>query len=63
MDKAVIDIFLVTYNRENYLRESIASILKQTYKEFNLIILDNCSTDHTTQVVNSFFDSRIKYTS
>ena len=61
MDKAVIDIFLVTYNRENYLRESIASILKQTYKEFNLIILDNCSTDHTTQVVNSFFDSRIKY--
>lgn len=61
MNNAVIDIFVVTYNRANYLKKSIKSILDQTYHKFNLIIIDNCSTDNTKQIVNEFHDSRIQY--
>ncbi|MBQ6815002.1 MAG: glycosyltransferase family 2 protein [Lachnospiraceae bacterium] len=57
----IVDVFIVTYNRANYLRESINSVLKQTYKEFDLIILDNCSNDNTREVVEEFSDDRIKY--
>ena len=56
-----LQVFLVTYNRADYLKESIASILKQTYSEFELVILDNCSTDHTEKIVSQFCDGRIKY--
>lgn len=61
MNKSIVDIFLVTYNRAEYLGKSIKSILDQSYSAFNLIILDNCSTDHTETVVESFDDSRIHY--
>lgn len=56
-----VDIFICTYNRAKYLKESIESVLNQTYKNFNLIILDNCSTDDTEDVVKSFSDERLKY--
>ena len=49
------------YNGERYLRESIESILNQTYKEFEFVIYDDCSTDHTSEIIKSYADSRIVY--
>lgn len=49
------------YNGERYLREAIESILKQTYKDFEFVIYDDCSTDHTPEIIKSYTDSRIVY--
>ena len=54
-----LTIALTTYNRPNFLQESIKSILNQTFKDFDLVILDNGSTNETTSVIYSFNDSRI----
>jgi glycosyltransferase involved in cell wall biosynthesis len=59
--KPTVTVFIPTYNRAEFLRESIASVLEQTYEEFELLISDNASTDHTQEVVRSFKDSRIRY--
>lgn len=56
-----VDVFLPTYNRAGFLEEMITSILQQTFTNFNLIILDNGSTDNTTEVVDRFKDSRLYY--
>lgn len=56
-----LTVYITTYNRANYLKESIESVLAQTYKDFSLVVLDNCSTDNTEEVVKSFNDSRLCY--
>lgn len=56
-----LNIYITTYNRADMLRNSIQSVLNQTFKEFDLYVLDNCSTDHTRDVVKSFSDSRVNY--
>jgi len=57
-----ISVILTTYNRaKKYLPKAIKSVLNQTFKDFELIIVDDGSTDNTTEVVRSFKDSRIKY--
>ncbi len=52
---------VLTYNRAHMLRETIDSILNQTLKDFELIIVDNYSTDNTEEVVRSYNDKRIRY--
>lgn len=60
-DNHLITIFITTYNRADYLKECIESVLNQTYRDFGLFILDNASTDNTNDIVNMFKDERIKY--
>lgn len=55
-------VILVTYNSSRYLEESISSVLDQTYKNFELIIVDDGSTDKTKSIIKKFKDKRIKYT-
>ncbi len=57
-----IDILMATYNGEKYLRQQIDSILNQTFKEFNLIICDDCSKDNTWKILEEYKekDDRIK---
>jgi glycosyltransferase involved in cell wall biosynthesis len=50
-----------TYNRANFLCEAVVSVLGQTFQDFELIIADNHSGDHTEDVVTSFKDDRIRY--
>lgn len=59
----MVSIVLVTYNRAARLRLSIQDILNQTFKDFELIICDDCSTDSTPEICREFEkrDSRIKY--
>ncbi len=48
------------YNSSKFIRESIASVLKQTYKNIELIIIDDVSTDNSINIINEFNDTRIK---
>ena len=53
--------FLMTaYNAETYIRESIQSVLSQSYKDFILLIIDDASTDSTAEIIASFKDPRIQ---
>ena len=61
MEDKLVSVIIPTYNRAEMLREAIESVLCQTYENFELLILDNCSPDHTPDVVASFNDPRIKY--
>ncbi|OGV25862.1 MAG: hypothetical protein A3F18_02795 [Legionellales bacterium RIFCSPHIGHO2_12_FULL_37_14] len=58
---ALVSVILLTYNRADWLQVAIESTLAQTYAHFELLILDNCSTDHTSEVVAKFHDPRIRY--
>lgn len=50
-----------TFNQADYIGASIQSVLNQTYKNIELIIIDNFSTDATEDVVKTFVDERINY--
>lgn len=59
----LISVILPTFNREAYLAESVQSILNQSFKDFELIVVDDGSTD-STQTLMDFFckkDKRVKY--
>ena len=57
-----VDILLATYNGEKYLSEQIESILNQTYKEFQLLISDDGSSDKTREIIEKYSkkDKRVK---
>ena len=58
----LVSIIMPSYNTASYIAESIQSVIDQTYKEWELIIVDDCSTDNTDEVVKQFSDdSRIRY--
>ncbi len=57
----LVSILMLTYNRANFIGEAIASVIAQTYTNFELIIIDDGSSDDTAAVIESFKDSRIHY--
>lgn len=56
-----VSIVLPTYNGSSYIRQSIESCLKQTYKNIELLIVDDGLTDETPNIIKSYKDKRIKY--
>ena len=50
-DKPLVTISMVTYNQENYIRESIRSVLSQTYEPLEIVISDDHSTDRTWEII------------
>jgi glycosyltransferase involved in cell wall biosynthesis len=57
----IISVIMPVYNGEKYLVEAIDSILNQTFTDFEFIILNDCSTDKTEEIIFSYNDSRIRY--
>jgi len=56
-----VTVILPTYNRAELLKAAIEGILRQTYSNFELIVVDDGSTDRTEEVARSFADDRIRY--
>ncbi len=56
-----VSVVIPTYNRSEKLKRAVKSVLNQTYPHFELIIVDDNSTDDTKEVVNEFQDHRIRY--
>lgn len=59
--KPLVSVIINTYNSATYLGDAIRSVLASDYKNFELIVWDNQSTDNTKNLVGSFKDDRIKY--
>jgi len=55
----LISVVIPTYNHADFLEIAIKSVLEQTYQNFEVVIIDNHSKDHTDEVVDSFNDDRI----
>lgn len=60
MSKPRVSILLPVYNGEPYLRDSVQSVLQQTFSDFELLIWDDGSTDNSWEIVTSFLDNRIR---
>ena len=57
----LVSILICTYNRSAWLKRAINSVLAQDFIHFELIIIDDCSSDDTSAVVNAYKDERIRY--
>ena len=56
-----VSVVIPTFNRAGFLRAAISSVLDQTYQDFEIIVVDDASTDNTRKVVTAFNDERIRY--
>ncbi len=55
-----VNVIMAVFNGEQYLQEAIESILRQTFDNFEFVIIDDGSTDKTVEILNRFSDERIK---
>ena len=60
-NQPLVSIIMNCYNGETYLRESINSVLEQTYENWELIFWDNRSEDQSAEIFKSYKDQRLKY--
>jgi len=60
MKKPLVSIMMPAYNAGKYIRRAIESVLVQTYENWELIIVDDCSTDNTYEIAASYKDRRIR---
>ena len=61
MTEPLVSICIPTYNRANFIAKAIDSALGQTYKNIEVIVVDNASTDNTEKIVKAYDDPRLKY--
>ena len=61
MKKPVVSVLMTVYNHEKYVKESIKSILNQSLKNFELIVINNGSTDRSKNVIINLKDKKIKF--
>ena len=54
----LVDIILPNYNKENFLEETINSVLKQNFNNWKLFIIDNCSTDGSKKIIETFTSNK-----
>ena len=55
-----VSVITPTYNSEKFIKETLESIINQTHKNLEVLVVDDCSKDNTIEIVKSFNDSRIK---
>jgi glycosyltransferase involved in cell wall biosynthesis len=55
-----VSVIMAAYNAEKYLKEAIGSILSQTLSDFELIVVNDCSTDRTSEILRSYDDARMR---
>lgn len=60
LDLGLVSVIMPNYNGAKYIKETIESVLAQTYQNWELIIVDDCSTDNSVEIIESFDDKRIR---
>ena len=60
-DNICVTVLMSVYNDSKYLNNSVRSILNQSYKDFEFLIIDDGSTDNAEEIISGFNDSRIRY--
>lgn len=60
LDYGLVSIIMPAYNGEQYILDSIESVVSQSYENWELLVIDDCSTDGTRNIVRSLGDSRIR---
>lgn len=62
MNQPLVSVLMPCFNAEKYIEESLYSILNQTYKNIEVIAINDCSTDNTAEILNNIakYDSRVK---
>lgn len=61
MERPLVSVVMPSYNHERYVAKAIESVLKQTYTNFELIIVDDASEDRTADIIQQYKDLRIKF--
>lgn len=59
MPAPLVTVLMTVYNGERYLHASLQSVLNQTFKDFEFLIINDCSTDDSVKIIESFNDKRI----
>ena len=59
--KNLVSVIMNCRNGQEYLKESIDSVINQTYKNWELIFVDNASSDNSKDIFNQYNDKRMKY--
>jgi len=60
-NQPLVTVLLPVYNGAQYITETLDSLLSQSFKDFEILLIDDCSTDNTEEIVKSIKDPRIKY--
>ena len=60
MANAKLTVLMSVFNGERFLKKAVGSVLSQTFSDFEFLILDDCSTDNTWNILTNFHDSRIR---
>ena len=60
MNEKLVSIVMVNYNQERFIKEAIDSVIAQTYQNWELIIVDDGSTDQSVDIIKNYDDDRIK---
>jgi len=61
INKILVSVIMLTYNRADLIKTSIKSVLEQSFENYELLIIDDGSTDSTESIINSIEDFRIRY--
>lgn len=63
MNNSTVSVITPVYNAEKFIKETIDSVLQQSYEDFEYLLIDDCSTDNSAEIVKSYAtkDARIKY--
>jgi glycosyltransferase involved in cell wall biosynthesis len=58
---AKVSVIIPAYNQGKYICEAVESVLRQTYTDFELVVVDDGSTDNTREVIKQYLDTRLIY--
>ena len=58
-EKFLVSVVMATHNGSRFIREAIDSVLRQTYRNFEFIVIDDASTDNVADIVTSFENQKI----
>jgi glycosyltransferase involved in cell wall biosynthesis len=62
LNKPKVSVVLCTYNRANFIKQALNSVLRQSFKEFEVLIMDDCSVDNTKEKIAPYLnDPRVIY--